>query len=57
MISSFVFNWGGGIQLDICSPYLFFIAIQLFAHEGKRDRKIKMIHFGEHEIRQVLYAE
>ena len=66
-ISSCIMNGGystgyfqverGVRQGDPLSPYLFLVAIELLAHEIRRDKIIKGIRFGEHEIRQVLYAD
>ena len=39
------------------SPYLFLIVIEILACAVREDKIIKGFKFGEHEVRQVLYAD
>ena len=66
-ISSCVMNGGrstgyfdikrGVRQGDPLSPYLFLLAIEILAQAIRRDSAIKGVCFGEHEVRQILYAD
>ena len=52
------FNIKRGVrQGDPLSPYLFLLAIETLAQVIRKDENIKGIQFGEHEIRQILYAD
>ena len=44
-------------QGDPLSPYLFLLAIETLAQAIRKDTIINGIQFGEHEIRQILYAD
>ena len=48
---------GGVRQGDPLSPYLFLLAIEILANTIRNDNKIKGFRFGEHEIKQILYAD
>ena len=66
-ISSCVMNGGnstgyfsikrGVRQGDPLSPYLFLLAIEILANTIRNDNTIKGFRFGEHEIKQILYAD
>ena len=66
-ISSCVMNGGhstgyfdvkrGVRQGDPLSPYLFLLAIEILAQTIRKDVTIKGLCFGEHEVRQILYAD
>ena len=52
------FNIKRGVrQGDPLSPYLFLLAIETLAQAIRKDTIINGIQFGEHEIRQILYAD
>ena len=62
-MGGWVFNWlflfrkGVRQRAPFFGCNLFLVALKLLAHEVRRDNIRKGIHFGEHEIRQVLYAD
>ena len=53
------FNIKRGVRQgdQLLSPYLFLLAIETLTQAIRKDILINGVQFGEHEIRQILYAD
>ena len=52
------FNIERGLrQGDPLSPYLFILCIECLTHCIRNDNMVKGIHFGQSEVKQILYAD